>query len=172
MFFEDYRDAVSPVDVSPFQWVMHVYTGNRFGGIERCLPRWRNPLFGDKLRLDVSWAALRGTAAANADVVDLGQFARVRWQAFGAPPSPRGARVAWHSYGDCHMAIPYALATPAVDDRSLVYLPEFHRGRHWSERWAESSRRPARCWPACFTAMSVSAVSHSRSRRRVLRGGP
>ena len=95
-------------------------------------------------------------------MVDLGQFrARAPWQAFRVR---RRLRAVLESRGIhtviAHMAIPYALAAPAVGDRSLVYFAhEFHRGRHWSERWASLSRRPdAVLASSHFTAMSVSAV--------------
>lgn len=155
---------LKPTDVPRFSGVMHVYTGNRFGGIETMLVTMaRHSLFeGQSYGLMFCGRLYEELTAANVDVVDLGGFrARQPWQAFRVR---RRLRAALESRGVhtvvTHMTIPYALAAPVVGDRLLVYFAhEFHRGRHWSERWARLSRRPdAALASSKFTAQSVPAV--------------
>jgi len=144
--------------------VLHVYTGNRYGGIETTLATMgRSPIFrGQTYALLSQGRLFEELSEAGADVVEIGPFrARLPWQARGVRERLRRILVdrAIHTVV-AHMSIPYALVAPVVGDRALVYyVHEFHLGRHWSEYWARHSRRPdAVIAGSAFEATSVPAL--------------
>jgi glycosyltransferase involved in cell wall biosynthesis len=147
-----------------FAGVMHVYTGNRFGGIETMLATMaRSPLFaGQSYALLSRGRLFDEIAAAGADVVDIGPFrARHPWQAIGVRRRLGRALAERRVHTVVtHMSIPHALAAPVVGARTLVYYAhEFHFGKHWSERWAKLSRRPdAVIAGSAFDASSVPSL--------------
>jgi len=132
---------------SPFAGVLHVYTGNRFGGIETMLATMaRSALFFGQTYALVSRGRLFDELTeAGADVVEVGPFrARHPWQARAVRERLRAvlAERSIHTVVT-HMSIPHALTAPVVGKRALVYYAhELHTGRHWSERWARRARRP------------------------------
>lgn len=147
-----------------FAGVMHVYTGNRYGGIERLLATMaRSGLFAGQTYVLTSRGRLFDElTAAGADVVEIGPFrARHPWQAWRVRSRLRAelAKRDIHTVVT-HLAIPHALAAPAVGKRALVYYAhEFHHGTHWSERWAKLSRRPdGVVTGSAFDATSMAAL--------------
>jgi glycosyltransferase involved in cell wall biosynthesis len=159
---------------SSFAGVLHVFTGNRYGGIETMLATMaRSPLFHGQTYALVSRGRLFDElGAAKADVLEIGPFrARRPWQARAVRKrlSEILAARSIHTVVT-HMSIPHALAAPVVGSRALVYYAhEVHRGRHWSERWARRARRPdlviagsafdATGVPALFPEVSSADVS-------------
>jgi glycosyltransferase involved in cell wall biosynthesis len=147
-----------------FAGVMHVYTGNRYGGIERLLATMaRSGLFASQTYVLTSRGRLfEELTAAGADVVEIGPFrARHPWQAMLVRRRLRDelAKRDVHTVVT-HLAIPHALAAPVVGRRTLVYYAhEFHHGTHWSERWAKLNRAPdAVITGSVFDATSMSAL--------------
>jgi len=131
----------------PFAGVMHVFTGNRYGGIERYLATMAShPAFaGQSYALFSRGRLFDELKAAGADVVEVGPYrARYPWQAVALRRRLRAALDARRVHNVVtHMSIPHALAAPVVGDRTLVYFAhEGHVGTHWTERWARLSRRP------------------------------
>lgn len=131
----------------PFYGVMHVYAGNRYGGIESMLATMaRSPAFaGQSYALFHRARLYEELRAAGADVVDVGPFrTRHPWQALALRRRLRAALEARSIQTVVtHMSIPHALASPVVGSRLLVYFAhEWHTGRHWSERWSKCARRP------------------------------
>jgi glycosyltransferase involved in cell wall biosynthesis len=154
--------AVEPL--SSFSGVLHVYTGNRYGGIETTLATMgRSPIFhGQTYALLSRGRLFEELSEAKADVVEIGPFrARRPWQARRVRERLREilAERSIHTVV-AHMSIPYALVAPAIGDRTLVYyVHEFHRGKHWSEFWARHSRRPdAVIAGSAFEASSIPAL--------------
>lgn len=143
---------------------MHVYTGNRYGGIETMLATMaRSSLFAGQTYVLTSRGRLYDElAAAGADVVDVGPFrARHPWQALAVRKRLRTLLAARDVHTVVtHMSIPHALAAPVVGARALVYYAhEFHHGKHWSERWAKLSRHPdAVIAGSAFDATSVPSL--------------
>lgn len=161
------RKALQPARNSnrnPFAGVMHVYTGNRYGGIETMLATMaRSGLFAGQTYVLTSRGRLfEELEAAGADVVEIGPFrARYPWQVLAVRKRLRDvlAKRDVHTVVT-HMSIPHALAAPVVGERTLVYYAhEFHHGNHWSERWARWSRQPkAVLAGSAFDATSVPSL--------------
>jgi glycosyltransferase involved in cell wall biosynthesis len=150
--------------VNDFSGVLHVYVGNRFGGIETMLATMaRSGLFaGQTYALMYRGRLFEELEAASADVVEVGGFrARSAWQAFGVRKRLRELLAARRVHTIVtHMAIPHALVAPVAGSRKIVYYAhEYHRGTHWSERWASLGRFPdAVVAGSAFDAESVPAI--------------
>ena len=150
--------------MTDFSGVLHVYVGNRFGGIETMLATMaRSPLFaGQSYALMYRGRLYDEIRAAGGDIVEIGEFrARKPWQALAVRRRLREVLRARRVHTIVtHMAIPHALVAPVAGDRKLVfYAHEYHHGTHWSERWARVGR-----WPdlviagSAFDAESVPAI--------------
>jgi glycosyltransferase involved in cell wall biosynthesis len=159
--------------VTDFSGVLHVYVGNRFGGIETMLVTMaRSPLFaGQSYALMYPGRLYEELRAAGADVVEIGGFrARTPWQAFGVRRRLAAELAARNVHTIVtHMAIPHALAAPLAGSRTLVYYAhEYHKGTHWSERWARLGRWPDRVVAgSAFDAESVPSIFPGLSPRVV-----
>ncbi|HEY3496141.1 MAG TPA: glycosyltransferase [Polyangiaceae bacterium] len=150
--------------MNDFSGVLHVYVGNRFGGIETMLATMaRSPLFaGQSYALLYPGRLYDEIRAAGADVEQIGGFrARKPWQALAVRKRLREVLAARRVHTIVtHMAIPHALVAPVAGARKIVYYAhEYHRGTHWSERWARLGR-----WPdlviagSAFDAESVPSI--------------
>jgi glycosyltransferase involved in cell wall biosynthesis len=150
--------------LTDFSGVLHVYVGNRFGGIETMLVTMaRSALFaGQSYALMYPGRLYDELRAAGGDVTQIGGFrARKPWQALGVRRR-LGAVLAARNVHTIvtHMAIPHALAAPVAASRRLLYYAhEYHRGTHWSEHWARLGRWPdAVVAGSAFDAESVPAI--------------
>jgi glycosyltransferase involved in cell wall biosynthesis len=159
--------------VSEFSGVLHVYVGNRFGGIETMLVTMaKSPLFaGQSYALMYPGRLYDEIRATGADIVQIGGFrARAPWQALGVRKRLQAA-LAERSVHTIvtHMAIPHALAAPVAGSRKIVYFAhEYHHGTHWSERWARLGRFPDLVVAgSAFDAESVPAIFPGRETRVV-----